>query len=282
MTKVAACVAGLLLVAIAGAACGDGGGAPSEPQDAASILGQAHTAMSDLDSFRAVMTTEPGQGILDSTVEWQSPDSFHLVIRWQEQQEEAVGEIGLSEAIVIGDKGYSRQCKAEGEGCSEWTEYERGDTYLPAPTPWFDPRWPIVALALVVDSRVVGEEQIDGVSSTHIQGNLNRLRAMLQALEEGLRQRGVTAYGQECETEPGEPEECRDLPIEEFMESQAEELQLGDENPNPVDIWIGRDDKLLHRYTIGPIPGDAGAPGGTLTTVFTYSQFNKVEIQPPE
>lgn len=273
-------VASLLLLS-ALPSCGDGSGAPSEPQeDAASILGQAHSAMSGLNSFRAVMTIESEEARFDYTIEWQRPDAFHLVIPWEEREDEAVGEKGVGEAIVVGDRIYGRQCKAENKDCSDWMEAERGDVYLPAPSPSFDPRWPIVALDLVLDGQIVGEDEIDHVSSTHIQGKVNGLRAIYQALEESLRQRGVATYGQECEAPVGEPEECRDVPIEEFMQDQADDIRRRDESPAPVDVWIGRDDKRVRRLTVGPAPDD---PVETATTVtFTYSRFDQVQIGPPE
>jgi hypothetical protein len=274
MTKVALYLAGLLLVAIA-AACGDGGAAPDERQeDAASILREAQTAMRGLDSFRAALTIETDEGRSDYTIEWQRSDSFHIIMPWEEGNDGSVGEEGVSETIVMGDRSYARQCKAEAEDCSEWTEGERGDIDFPAPSPGFDPRWPIVALGLIAYERVAGQYEVGGVPCIGVAGSVNHLRAVYQALEEGLRQRGVTTYGQACTARPGEPEECRDVPIEEFMDREAEDIRRGDENLGRVLVCIGQEDRLMHRYT---------AMTGTRTSgTFTYSRFNQVGIEPPE
>lgn len=281
MTKVAVALAGLLLVAIA-AACGDGGGAPGGSQeDAASVLHEAHTAMSDLDSFRAVMTIEAEEGSFDFTMEWQRPDRFRVVIPWEEREDEAVGETGVSEGIAIGYRAYSRQCKAEGEDCSEWSEADWIGVRIPTLTPSFDPHWPIVALGLILDGEIVGEEELDGVPSIHVAGKVNQLRAIYQTLEESLRQQGVTTYGRECTASPGEPEECRDVPVEEFMENQADDIRREDENPAPADVWIGRDDGLLRRFATGSLP-DNLEQATIITMTFTYSRFDQVDIREPE
>ena len=282
MTKVALHLAALLLVSFAAAACGDGGSAPSEQQqDAASILGHAQSGMSGLDSFRAVMTIETAEGLSDFIMDWRRPDSFRVVIPWEEQEEGAEGSKGVSEGIVIGNSAYARQCKAEGEDCGEWSESQRISVYIPLQYPSFDAHWPIVALGLIVDGQIVGEEELDGVACIHVAGKLNQLRAISQTLEESLREQGATTYGRECTATPGEPQECRDVPIEEFMESQAEDIGRGDENPAPVDIWVGRDDKLLHRFATGTLPENLKQTA-IITMKFTYSQFDQVEISAPE
>jgi hypothetical protein len=268
MTKVALYLAASLLVASA-AACGGG----AREEDAASILRQAHTAMSSLDSYQALVT---GDGVGDQTyftVDWQRPDSFHVIAAWEEREDDRAGQKQVSETIVIGDRAYGRQCKAGRADCSEWTEGERGDVDFPAPSPGFDPRWPIVSLELMVDAEITREGKVDGVPCIHVTGRVNALRAMYQSLEEGLRQRGVATYGQECTARPGEPEECRDVPIEEVMERQAEDIRSGDEFPSPVSLWIGRDDKLVRRYVLTHT---------LMEERFTYLRFNQVEIRPPE
>lgn len=286
MMKMAPYLVGLLLAAIA-AACGDGTGpATSHGNDAQTLLEQAQAAMRDLDSFQLQMTsTWEGRETI-YTVAWQRPDSFHVLApdlqSESEDHERTVTDRGLFEAMVIGDKMYVRQCQAEGEGCERWQEGPRESIYVPMWAPELEPMWTIELLGLVSDAQIIGQEDVEGVACTRIQGRANMVRAMIQSWRRVEEERGPIYWGESCvgiSDSSGEMrEECHETTLDEYIARYEDSLREQDEDPPSMEVWVGRDDKLMHRLGFRQALPDEEAT----TFPFVFSRFNEVNLKPPK
>ena len=282
-------VAWLLLVSILASRGGDNAAGSATPQagDAARLLQQSQAAMLELDSFQAEMTTS-WEGREDTyRVAWQSPDSFHVlspyvVAHYESGQETEITDYGFVEAIAVGDRIYVRQCAAEDEDCQPWEESARDGLYVPAfAGESLDPMWTIELLGLMSDAQIVGQEDVEGVACTRIRGRANILRAMAQSWRRAEETRGPINWGEECTataTEPGgeTQEECHSTTLDEYIALHEDSLREQDESPASVEVWVGRDDKLLRRLEF-PLVADQPAGG-----YFALSQFNEVTVQPPK
>ena len=281
-------VAWLLLVSALISRGGGSGAGPATPQagDAAGLLRQSQEAILELDSFQAEMTTS-WEGREDTyRVAWQSPDSFHVlspyvVAHYESGQETEITDYGFVEAIAIGDRMYTRQCAEEDEDCQPWGEGLRDGIYVPLGAAELDPFWTIELLGLTSDAQIVGQENVEGVPCTRIRGKANVMRAMIQSWRRAEETRGPINWGEECTATPTEPgsetqEECHTTTLDEYIAMHEDSVRQQDENLGSVEVWIGRDDKLMRRLEF-PLVADQPAGG-----YFALSQFNEVTVQPPK
>ena len=74
-------------------------------------------------------------------------------------------------------------------------------------------------------------------------------------------------------------EDCRELTFEESLERQEPGLSFYDEHPGTIDVWVSRDDALIHRIELGIPPDDPVGEEGRFT--IKYLLFNEVEIEAP-
>ena len=282
-------VAWLLLVSILISRGGDNAAGSATPQagDAATLLRQSRAAMLDLDSLQLQMTTQ-WEGREDTyRVAWQSPDSFHVLSPYvtavyETGKDPVITDHGFVEAIAVGDRIYVRQCEAEDEDCQPWEESARDGLYVPAfAGEALDPMWTIDLLGLVSNPQIVGQENVDGVACTRIGGSANIMRAMTQSWRRAEEIRGPLYWGEECTGRAAEPggeteEDCHSLSLDEYIATYEDSLLEQDENPPSVEVWIGRDDKLMRRLEFRTVLAEP--PAGS----FTFSQFDEVTVQPPK
>jgi len=281
-------VAWLLLVSVLISRGGDdAGSATLPPGDATTLLRQSRVAMLELDSLQLQMTTQ-WEGREDTyRVAWQSPDSFHVLSPYvtavyETGKDPVITDHGFVEAIAVGDRIYVRQCEAEDEDCQPWEESARDGLYVPAfAGEALDPMWTIELLGLMPDAQIVGQENVDGVACTRIRGSANIMRAWIQSWRRAEEIRGPLDWGEECTATPTEPsgeteEDCHSLSLDEYIATYEDDLRKQDENPPSVEVWIGRDDKLMRRLEFRTVLAEP--PAGS----FTFSQFDEVEVQPPK
>jgi hypothetical protein len=253
--------------------------------DPAGLLRQSHEAMLGLNSLQAEMTTQWEGREYTYRVAWQNPDSFHVlssyvVAHMQSGQETQVTDYGFAEAIAISDQVYNRQCEAEDEDCQPWEKDARGGLYVPAfAGQALDPWWTIELLGLISDTQVVGQEKVAGVDCVRIQGNANIMGAWIQSWRRAEELRGPLDWGEECtsiDSDAGVAEECHPTTLDEYIATYEYDLRKQDENPPRVEVWIGREDKLMRRLEFRTGLGEP--PAG----YFTFSRFDEVTIEPPK
>lgn len=286
-TLILASLASLLVLSTLPSCGGDGQSpATSHENDAYALLEEAQAAMRDLDSFQLQMKSTWEGRQTTYTVAWQRPDSFHVlspdVGSQTEDHEKTIIDRGLIEAMAIGNKVYARQCPAEDEDCGPWQEGPRQAIYVPTLAPELEPMWTIELLGLISDAQIIGEEDVEGVACTRIQGRANMVRAMTQSWRRAEEERGPIYWGESCvgiaESGGEMQEECHDTTLDEYIARYEDSLREQDENPPSVEVWLGRDDKLMRRLGFGQAaPGEEPA-----ASPFTFSRFNEVEIKPPE
>jgi hypothetical protein len=263
-----------------------GGGSGAQASDAAGLLRQSQEAMLELDSFDLQLTSLWDGQEATFRVAWESPDSFHalnpLLENYSESgQEPVIVDNGILEAIAIEDALYFRQCAPEGQDCQPWQEDVREDIYVPVIAPELEPFWTVELLGVMSDAQVVGQEDIEGVACTRIQGWVNVRRAMIQSWQHAEEIRGPIYWGEECSSGATGPngetqEECHETTLGDYIAILEESAGEQDENLASVEVWIGRDDKLMRRLEF-PSSTDPEAAG-----YFALSQFNEVDIQPPQ
>jgi hypothetical protein len=272
-------------------ACGDDDGdgtspATSQANDAHTLLEQAQAAMRDLDSFQLEVTSTWEGREITYTVAWQRPDSFHVLPpdlqSHQEDDEKTIIGEGPFETMAIGDKVYVRQCPAEDEECDLWQEGPRESIYMPMWAPELEPMWTIELLGLVSDAQIIGEEDVEAVACTRIQGRANMVRAMIQSWRRVEEERGPTYWGESCvgiSDSSGEMrEDCHETTLDEYITRYEDSLRDQDENPSSIEVWLGRDDKLMRRLEFRSVlPNEESA-----VLPFMFSRFNEVSLKPPK
>ena len=266
-----------------------GGGSGAQASDAAGLLRQSQEVMRELDSFQLeYVSLSEGLGTTYRVL-WQRPDSVHvlypnLVAHYETGKDPVITDYGFAEAIAVGDRLYFRQCAEEDEDCQPWQENARQRIYMPGSHPGqLDPLWTIELLGLVSSPQIVGQDDVEGVASTHIQGRTDLVQATVQSMRRAEETRGPLDWGEECTATPTEPggetqEKCHQTTLDEYIamveESAAEEGWSG---PVPVEVWVGEDDRRVRRFDLLQY-----APVEVVAMSFTYSQFNEVDIQPPQ
>jgi hypothetical protein len=272
MNRVLLAIEGCLLVLLA-AACENEGPRPTpQAQDPQVLVSEALSTMGDLRSYRLEMLFA-GAKEQPLVIEFAEPDSYHFLIHAVQADEIEESE-GVYEAIMVGDKAYTRQCRDIEKACDPWRQGPRPPVPIAAPSPSFAPGWPLVALEMAHNLQTIGSEEIDGVPATHLRGAANQLRAALENERRILTAAGITTFGEECEGRPGGREECRELTFEEALVRQEPDLSFYDENPSTIDAWV-REDGLVLRIALAIPPHDTGV-------TVEYSRFNEVTIEPPE
>ncbi|KPK48083.1 MAG: hypothetical protein AMJ77_01005 [Dehalococcoidia bacterium SM23_28_2] len=278
-----------LLVLSALPSCGgDDGASPatSDGGDAQALLEEAQAAMRDLDSFQLQMITTVEETEITYTIGWQRPDTFYVMshdVQTQiEDDETKTIDKGLFETTVVGDKIYSRYCRPAGGGCEPWEEGPRETIYFPLSAPGLEPMWTIELPGLMSDTQIIGEEDFEGVTCTRIQGRANLFRAMIQSAQRAEEERGPIFWGEQCEAvigpSGGQEDECHDTTLEEYTALYEDLLREQDENPPLVEVWLGRDDKLMRRLGFR----QATADEDTIEFPYTLSHFNEVNIKAPD
>jgi hypothetical protein len=107
------------------------------------------------------------------------------------------------------------------------------------------------------------------------------MRAMIQSWRRAEETRGPINWGEECTataTEPGgeTQEECHSTTLDEYIAMHEDSVRQQDDNPPSVEVWIGRDDRLLRRFEFRTVLAEP--PEGS----FTFSRFDEVTVQPPK
>ena len=216
-------------------------------------------------------------------------------------REVSTGNTGstLLETVYVGDTLYARQCEDIETACGPWQEQARGPLVMAGPSGALAPAWPLVAMEMAGELQFVGQDKVDGVALTHVRGSVNHLRAILENQRRVLTAAGITSFGTMCTSEivlvpmnetgslfesapntPAEDEElCQEQTFEESLESQEPGLSFYDENRAVIDVWVSRDDFLVHRVALIVPPDEAR--GVERSFVMEYSLFNQVEIEAP-
>jgi hypothetical protein len=303
----------ILFVALACGVSGD----PDKARDPSAIVQEALTATDQLDSYHlAVITPASPEDIRDEfrwEVEFAAPDSYRFLLFGAEGESREIcesytppeGGTGQTcrevltkitsrtvfESILVGDKAYSRQCEALDQNCDDWQEGPRPAVAIAGPSPSFLPQWPLVAMEMAWDLQTLGAEDMDGDSLLHLRGSVNQIRAVMENERRVFTATGVTSFGEECEQEAAVPvsgtpiqseEVCRELTYEEALQNQEPTLSFYDQHPSTVDVWISRDDFLVHRIEIATPPHeDVNPPSEEISVLFEYSRFNEIVIEPP-
>ncbi len=277
----------LLLLSALSSCGGDGAGpATSDGGDARALLEEAQAAMRDLDSFQVQMATTAEATESTYTIGWQRPDTFYVMshdVQTQTKDDETeVIDKGLFEAIALADKIYSRYCQPAGGGCEPWEEGPRETIYFPLSAPGLEPMWTIELLGLMSDTQIIGEEDLEGVACTRVQGKANLFRAMIQSAQRAEEERGPIFWGEQCDPVIGpsgeQQQECHDTTLEEYTALYENLLREQDENPPLVEVWLGDHDKLLRRLGFRQVAADED----TIEFPYTFSHFNEVNIKAPE
>jgi hypothetical protein len=257
------------------------GDSEAQATDATGLLRQSQEAMREVDSFSFQLTSLWQGREVTFRLAWQRPDSFHVFYPLLESysesgQEPVIIDNGIMEAIAIEDIIYARQCAAEGQSCEPWDESPRDIVYLPVAPLELEPFWTVELLGMMSDTQVVGQEDIEGVACTHIQGRADLMQAVIQSWRNAEEARGPIYYGEQCFSATSETqEECHTVTLGDYI-AMLEESGEQEENPGSVEVWIGREDKLLRRLEF-PNSTDPEPAG-----YFALSQFNDVDIQPPQ
>ncbi len=292
-------------------ACG-GGKSELISIDPQALLDQARAAMADLESYHTAfsVSTHPDDAPEEYLweLEFTAPDSYRILqfgaggetasvceayigpdVRSQDEtcREEFTSTTGsaLAETVYVGGRLYARQCEDVGMACGPWREQPRGPLVSVGPSAALMPGWPLVALEMAGDLDLVGQDKVDGNTLTHLRGSVNHLRMILENQRRVLTAAGITSFGTSCSVEAnfsGQPTAepiCRELTFEESLESQEPGLSFYDENRAAIDVWVSRDDFLVHRVAL-TIPPDE-ASGAEIFLFVEYSRFNQVEIEAP-
>lgn len=260
MKTIAAAVAAILLVLTA--SCGK--------DDAPALVEDALTAMNGLSSYRLEMGI--GAEAAPIIVEFATPDRYRTLL---------AGDDRVYEAIIVGERAFSRQCTAVDQGCGDWVEDEAPPFIVLGPSPSYLPQWPLVALEMASDVKVLGTEELEGATTIHLRGSVNLIRAVLENQRRVLTAAGITSFGEECSVPTVGDDEptCRDRTFEESLENQEPTLSFYDENPATIDVWLSPDDLFIRRIALTVPPHESGGQEGSV--LLGYSRFNQVEIEPP-
>ena len=193
--------------------------------DPRTLLEQALSAMTDLDSYHVAIgvPTRPGDARegFGWEIEFAEPDSYRMLLFGVEGESEQrcesytspdgsdsgqtcydvltnITSRTVTESIAVGDTLYGRQCEDIDKNCEVWREQPRGPFFIAGPSPSFFPQWPLVALELTDELELVGENDADGAAFIHLRGSVNQLRAILENQRRVLNAAGVTSFGEEC------------------------------------------------------------------------------------
>jgi hypothetical protein len=283
--------------------------------EAQALLRQAQAAMSELSSYHATITTS-GEDIAGSghaiKQDWARPDSFRYVtpiirvtgsgtcgpvaagdplpLGCTEVQGETLK--GYGEAVLISDRLYGRECQEEGSQCGEWDVRDAGPLAIMGVS-FTQADWTVTALTMIREAKVVGQENMDALSTIHVRGRLNAAQAKVDTWRRAAQDADIDTVGEECRSEEvqtplteGEPPptviatpECRPVTVDEFLALGQEAVERQQRNPSSVDVWIGSDDHMLRRFSASFPPDESGE--GEKDVIVEFSRFNEVVIEPP-
>jgi hypothetical protein len=131
--------------------------------------------------------------------------------------------VGDKAYVQLGDKWYEAPLDSATQGGTD-------------PTEALDPAKVLEALGdptvLVNDAKVVGAEDVDGIATDHVSGTINT--------EEVVKAIGRLSGTLDKNASPIDPKQISDATaqLEKFVKSAN------------VDIWVGQDDKQIHRFTL--------------------------------
>lgn len=308
MKRILALLAGVALGVLL-SSCGE----EKPPDDPQALLQQAQEAMEDLSSYHANMTVS-GEDIAGSGEviehEWAAPSSFRWLAPMIELEgtgacePQRAGEVrrsgctdiqgetleGYSESILMTDRAYGRLCREKDSDCDEWEVGDAGPLTIMG-VRITKARWTITALTMIQEAEIIGEESVDGLPTIHVRGQLNAIRAKVNTWRQAALDAGIETVGEECvegestpipegETLTAVPTpECRPVSLQEFLALAQDEIDRQERNPATTDVWIGREDNLVRRFSTS-IPPDESAEGGK-EVVVEFSRFNSVTIEAP-
>jgi hypothetical protein len=297
-------------VLLAIASCG-GEKTPDDPQ---TLLQQAQEAMDDLSSYHAAMTVT-GDNIAGSgdviEHEWAAPDSFRSLSpmiglegtgacepqRAGEARRSGCTDVrgetleGYSENILAAHRSYFRLCREKDTDCDQWEAGDAGPLDLMGVSN-DHVAWTITALTMIQGAEIIDEESVDGLPAIHVRGQLSTTQAKINTWRQAALDAGIETVGEECAAEEatplteGEPlptvistPECQPMSLEDFLASAQDDLDRQEGRPATADVWIGRDDSLVRRFSAS-IPPDESGEGGKDVLV-EFSHFDDVTIEAP-
>jgi hypothetical protein len=279
-------------------------------EDAGTVLQQAHTAMRALDSYRATVTTS-GESVAgaDLAIEyaWAAPNSFRSLTpivsvegtgtcgahkAGQPRRSgctEVRGETlqGYVEAVLIGERQYTRSCQGKGSQCDEWEVRDAGTLSIMGIT-YGQAEWTITALTMVQEGEVVGEESVGGEPVIRLKGALDVAEVQVSTLRRAAASAGIETVGEECVEQESTPvpegvtpeaiptPQCRPVTVEDFLSQVRDAIE---HDIGSAEMWIGREDHLVRRFALSVPPADPNGAG--LETIVEFSRFNDVVIEPP-
>ena len=123
------------------------------------------------------------------------------------------------------------------------------------------PEQQIAAVKAAGSVKTVGEEEIDGVRTTHLRGSV-KLSDYLKGLPADRRRRAQDAI------------------------RQLDKLPGGDtqsfDEPTPTDLWVDEDKRLRRMTQSSTLPAQQGLPGGKMTITLDLSDFGtKLDLPKP-
>jgi hypothetical protein len=296
-------------VLLAIASCG-GEKPPDDPQ---ALLQRAQEAMDDLSSYHAAMTVS-GDGIVGSGEviehEWAAPGSVRSVtaivtvagsgdcgpvaagdplpVNCTDIRGETLE--GYRENIIVPDRWYFRLCREKGSHCREWEAGEAGPLALMGVSN-DQVAWTITALTMIQGAEIIGEENVDGLPAIHVRGQLSTAQAKINTWRQAALDAGIETVGEGCVEEEATPlaegetptagptPECRPISLEDFLAIAQADLDRQEGRPATADVWIGRDDNLVRRFSAS-IPPDESGEGGR-DVIVEFSHFDDVTIEAP-
>ena len=108
----------------------------------------------------------------------------------------------------------------------------------------------------------VGEEEVDGVRTTHLRGTV-RMRDYLRALPRERRARVERA-------------------LRELAERTGQELETLDA-PTPIEIWVGEDKRVRRMRQSAELPAQEGVPAGSFDMTMEFDDFGtELDLDVPE
>lgn len=278
-------VAWLLAVSVLASHGDDDAGPTTVPVgDAAALLRQSQAAMRGVDSLGAEMSWKWQGRELSYRVAWESPADFHILYpnitaRYEAGKDPVIIDDGFVEAIAVGDHMYTRGCNKENEDCELWGEGIRDGTYVPMGASELDPFWTIELLGLVLNPQIVGQEDVDGVDCIRVRGEANLIRARVESWRHAEEIRGPLYWGDQCtsiDSATGATEECHSTTLDEYIAMQEDSAHVQGHSSGMVEVWIGREDKLMRKLGFPVLPGADPTFG-----FFVFSRFNQVTVEPP-
>lgn len=198
----------------------------------ADLLRKAAEAMQGVKSYHGTLETSAGGVTAKGDFDFQAPDQMHMTLNTA---------AGTTEIIIIGNDSY-----AKAPGTNDYTQLPAGT--MSGVNSGASPSQISALLNTAESGQVVGDEQIQGVDTTHIQFTYDQTKAISEM---------AIAAGQPTPTP---------------------NAALGDLGKATVDAWIEKSTSYIRQYKVA---AESGAAGQTNTTL-TLSKFNETVTPPIE